>query len=88
MAKNLEEFMAEHNRLSPVNLQVTKEVLLRFQGEKSSLFRDGAWSIEKMRRPFIEWLCAASPNKKTKARSKGNGWITFPRPAEENSGMY
>ncbi len=80
--------MAEHNRLSPANLQVTKEVLLRFREEKSSLFREGDWSIEKIRRPFIEWLCAASLDKKIKDRSKDNGWITFPRPAEENKGLY
>jgi hypothetical protein len=83
MTNTLEEFLAEHNRLSPQNLQATKETLLRFQSEKSTLFREGEWSMEKIRRPFVAWLCAASLARKGARRSQNSGWVTFPRPAEE-----
>ena len=88
MTKTLEEFLAEHNRLSPLNLQATKETLLRFQNEKSTLFRDGDWSVEKIRRPFVMWLCASSMDKGSARNSRKSGWITFPRPAEESPDKY
>ena len=51
-----EEFLSEHNKLSPLNLQATTALLLRFKTEKATLFKDNNWSIDKLRRPFIMWL--------------------------------
>jgi hypothetical protein len=51
-----EEFLSEHNRLSPLNLQATIVLLSRFKTEKQSLFKDDNWSLDKLRRPFILWL--------------------------------
>jgi hypothetical protein len=51
-----QEFLAEHNRLSPKNLQATPAMLVRFQEEKRSQLKDDSWSIEKLRIPFITWL--------------------------------
>jgi len=50
------QFLEEHNRLSPLNLQATTPLLSRFRIEKASLFKDDNWSIDKLRRPFILWL--------------------------------
>jgi len=51
-----EEFLSEHNRLSPLNLQATIALLSRFKVEKASIFKDDNWSTDKLRRPFILWL--------------------------------
>ena len=51
-----EEFLKEHNRLSPENLKATDSLLCRFKAEKASLFRGDSWSIDKLRRPFVLWL--------------------------------
>lgn len=51
-----EEFLEEHNKLSPANLRVTISLLSRFRIEKASLFKDDTWSMEKLRRPLILWL--------------------------------
>ena len=51
-----QEFLNEHNRLSPSHLQATLAVLTRFRVEKPSVFKDNNWSVEKLRRPFIFWL--------------------------------
>lgn len=52
-----EQFLVEHNELSPSNLKATIDLLTRFKVEKPSLFKNGnEWSIEKIRRPFIFWL--------------------------------
>jgi len=61
---NKEQFLEEHNRLSPVNLRGTISLLSRFRIEKASLFKDENWSIDKLRRPFILWL--TSPTSKEK----------------------
>jgi hypothetical protein len=53
---NKEEFLEEHNRLSPANLQATIALLSRFREDKTSLFKNDYWSIDKLRRPFILWL--------------------------------
>ena len=54
------QFLFEHNRLSPLNLQTTMATLSRFRIEKASLFKDNDWSIDKLRRPFIFWLTSFS----------------------------
>jgi hypothetical protein len=55
-----EEFLEEHNKLSPKNLRATASLLSRFKTEKAFLFRDNNWSIDKLRRPFILWLTSLS----------------------------
>ena len=52
------EFLEEHNKLSPANLKATIPLLSLFRIEKASLFKNDAWSIDKLRRPFILWLNA------------------------------
>ncbi len=54
--QNKEQFLEEHNKLSPENLKATTSLLSRFKIEKASLFKNDNWSIDKLRRPFILWL--------------------------------
>lgn len=65
-----QKFLVEHNRLSPINLQATFELLTRFQKEKKPLLKDADWS-NKLRIPFISWLIALIPLSNTKIKSKG-----------------
>ena len=51
-----EEFLSEHNKLSPLNLQATTALLSRFRIERASIFKDDNWLIDKVRRPFILWF--------------------------------
>ena len=53
---NKEQFLEEHNRLSPENLRATFALLSRFREERASLFQGDDWTIDKFRRPFIIWL--------------------------------
>jgi hypothetical protein len=55
-----QQFLEEHNRLAPTSLQVTTAMLSRFRVEKSSLFKNSGWPIDKLRRPFILWLTSLS----------------------------
>ncbi|PIV47246.1 hypothetical protein COS21_00960 [bacterium (Candidatus Gribaldobacteria) CG02_land_8_20_14_3_00_41_15] len=55
-----EEFLEEHNRLSPESLRATMPLLSRFKEEKALLFQDDNWSIDKFRRPFILWLTSTT----------------------------
>ena len=50
-----EQFLIEHNRLSPENLQATFALLTQFQEEKRPLLKDADWSF-RLRAPFITWL--------------------------------
>ncbi|MFY9458046.1 MAG: hypothetical protein WAP23_03975 [Candidatus Spechtbacterales bacterium] len=59
-----QQFLLEHNRLAPPNLQVTVGMLSRFRIEKSGLFKSNDWSIDKLRRPFIVWLTSLSAEEK------------------------
>jgi len=59
-----QQFLSEHNRLSPSNLQATTSLLSRFRVERASLFKEKNWSIEKMRRPFILWLTSLTLKEK------------------------
>ena len=56
---NKEQFLEEHNRLSPKNLKATIPLLSRFKKEKTSLFKNDYWTIDKLRRPFILWLTSS-----------------------------
>lgn len=60
----MQEFLLEHNKLSPSNLQATLILLSRFKIEKSALFKDEEWSVDKLRRPFILWLTSLPTTKK------------------------
>ena len=53
---NKEQFLIEHNKLSPLSLQATLILLTRFKEERVSLFKNDDWPIDKLRRPFILWL--------------------------------
>jgi hypothetical protein len=59
-----QEFLSEHNKLSPLNMQATVALLSRFRIEKAKIFKDNKWSIEKLRRPFVFWLTSLSPKAK------------------------
>lgn len=52
---NKEQFLIDHNKLSPLNLQATFALLTQFQQEKRPLLKDAEWSF-KLRIPFIVWL--------------------------------
>lgn len=58
-----EQFLTEHNKLSPINLQATFALLTQFQEEKKPLLKDANWS-HKLRIPFIAWLLLLPPEKK------------------------
>lgn len=58
-----EQFLLEHNKLSPDNLQATFALLTSFQEEKKPLLKDADWSF-KLRIPFISWLIALPHEKK------------------------
>jgi len=59
-----EQFLSEHNRLSPLNLQATTALLSRFRTEKALLFKDNNWSVDKLRRPFVLWLTSLTSEEK------------------------
>jgi hypothetical protein len=65
-----EEFLTEHNKLSPLSMQTTMSLLSRFRAERASLFKDDNWSVDKLRRPFIFWLTSVSLEKTSKKISK------------------
>lgn len=65
-----EEFLSEHNRLSPLNLQATIDLLSRFRIEKASIFKDGDWSVDKLRRPFILWLTSQPSRERENIKKK------------------
>ena len=58
-----EQFLEQHNKISPESLQATASLLSRFRIEKASLFRTEDWPIDKIRRPFIMWLTSLSVEK-------------------------
>lgn len=65
-----EQFLEEHNKLSPEKLRATLPLLNRFKEEKRPLLKDDSWSIDKLRIPFISWLLALPTEDKKKTRSK------------------
>lgn len=62
-----EQFLVEHNKLSPLKLQATLVLLNRFKEEKKPLLKDNGWSMEKLRIPFISWLLSLQADKKEKS---------------------
>ena len=61
-----EQFLIEHNSLSPLNLKATMDILACFKAEKPTLFKSGDYSIAKIRRPFIFWLTSLTEAQKEK----------------------
>lgn len=59
-----QEFLQEHNKLSPLNLQATMALLTHFKAQKNTLFKDADWSLEKLRRPFIIWMTSLTVEEK------------------------
>lgn len=59
-----EQFLTEHNRLSPLNLRATMDILIRFKEEKPTLFKSDDWPINRIRRPFIFWLTSLPETRK------------------------
>lgn len=75
-----EQFLAEHNKLSPKNLQATLALLTRFQEEKKPLLKSNGWSVDKMRIPFISWLISLSieEGKKKKTGRRKQTYKNYP----------
>ena len=67
-----EQFLVEHNKLSPAHLQATLALLTKFQEAKKPLLKDSEWSVDKLRIPFIAWLTSL-PEDEKKANAKGKG---------------
>jgi hypothetical protein len=65
-----EQFLEEHNKLSPSNLQATLALLDRFKEEKRPLMKDDGWCLDKLRIPFISWLTAMREEPKNKNAKK------------------
>jgi hypothetical protein len=66
-----EQFLEEHNKLSPSNLQATLTLLNRFKEEKKPLMKDDDWCLDKHRIPFISWLTSLEkPEKECSRLSK------------------
>ena len=65
-----QQFLIEHNKLSPLNLQATTSLLSRFRIEKTSLFKNDNWPIDKLRRPFILWLTSLTADEKENMRHR------------------
>ncbi|MCX6758168.1 MAG: hypothetical protein NTX14_00485 [Candidatus Nealsonbacteria bacterium] len=67
-----EEFLLEHNRLSPASLLASEEMLSRFRAEKAVVFKDNDWSVEKLRRPFIIWMTSLSIQEKEEIKNSAS----------------
>jgi len=75
-----EQFLEEHNKLSPASLQATLALLNRFKEEKKPLLKDNEWCLEKIRMPFMAWLASLPESEKkpsTKAKKVKAGQAMF-----------
>lgn len=74
-----EQFLEEHNKLSPANLQATLVLLNKFKEEKKPLLKDDEWCLDKHRIPFMSWLSTlpAAEKKSTKIKEK-QIYINYP----------
>ena len=76
------QFLIEHNKLSPANLQVTFEMLTDFQESEKPLLNDADWS-NKLRMPLITWLIAlpllSQGKKKNLSKSKKSEYMDYPK---------
>lgn len=67
-----EQFLEEHNKLSPSNLKATLAMLDRFREEKKPLMKDDSWCLDKLRIPFISWLTAVKNTEEKENEKKSN----------------
>jgi hypothetical protein len=65
-----QEFLAGHNKLSPLNLQAPMALLSHFKTEKNTLFKGADWSLDKLRRPFIIWMTSLTAQEKESINSE------------------
>ena len=65
-----EQFLEEHNKLSPSSLQATLTLLDKFKEEKKPLMTDNDWCLDKHRIPFISWLTSLPKDEKHDRLSK------------------
>jgi len=65
-----EQFLIEHNKLSPLHLQATVALLNRFKEEKRPLLEDKGWVIDKLRIPLISWLLSLPQEKEAKHKGR------------------
>ncbi len=65
-----EQFLQEHNKLSPAHLQATLVMLNKFKEEKKPLMKDDNWCLDKLRIPFISWLTAMQNDEEKKSGNK------------------
>jgi len=72
---NKEQFLEEHNRLSPSNLKATLALLNKFKEDKKPLMKDSEWCLDKHRIPFIVWL-TSMPKDERKAIESQKGKVT------------
>jgi len=70
IAISKEQFLIEHNKLSPLNLQATFALLTKFQEEKKPLLKDNDWSVDKLRIPLISWLLSLPTEEQEKGKFK------------------
>lgn len=75
-----EQFLEEHNKLSPANLCSTITILNRFREEKMPLLKDDNWCLDKHRIPFISWLSnhSAVDKNETQSRSRKQIYKNYP----------
>ena len=66
-----EQFLQEHNKLSPSNLQATLAMLNRFKEEKKPLLKDNGWCLDKLRIPFISWMTTMQKSAERKSGRLG-----------------
>ena len=65
-----EQFLIEHNKLSPLHLQATLALLNRFKEEKRPLLTEKGWVIDKLRIPLISWMLSLPQEKETKNKGR------------------
>ena len=65
-----EQFLAEHNKLSPANMQATFALLTEFQLAKKPLLKDDEWCIDKLRIPFISWMLSLPAEEKDRHKER------------------
>jgi hypothetical protein len=68
-----QQFLLEHNKLSPINMQATLPLLTKFKDEKTTLFKSEDWPVDKLRRPFILWLTSSPEWRKGNLKNEERG---------------
>ena len=66
-----EQFLDDHNKLSPDRLQATFALLTKFQEEKKPMLKDAEWS-HKLRIPFISWMLTLPKKQERSKKQVGN----------------